>query len=72
MIKKEKRLYETPVLTVVSFRTERGYASSGTDEVSGRGILGSWFSGDDAWGGSSSGSGSSTGSWTDNGNDAWE
>ena len=74
MNRKGKRLYEAPVLTVVSFKTERGYASSGASESSGSGLLGSWFGSDDAWSGSSSGSGSgsSTGSWTDNGGNAWE
>ena len=33
MNKKEKRLYEMPVLTVVSFRTERGYAVSGLQKI---------------------------------------
>lgn len=33
MEKKEKRIYETPRLTTVTFRAERGYATSGLTAV---------------------------------------
>lgn len=74
MKKETGKEYEAPALTVVSSKMERGYATSVPEsaDVSSNNMLGSWYSGDDAWGGSSFGSGSSMGSWTDNGGDAWE
>ena len=69
---KQKKEYEAPQLTVVTFKTERGYAASG------RGILtlgNAWDNnGGNAWDGSASGgNGGHFGSgWTDNGGSAWE
>lgn len=72
MEKKVKKNYESPQLTVVTFRTERGYATS---SVSGGGLFGLHDpfldNGGDAWGGSSGGS-NHFGGWTDNGNSAWD
>ena len=68
MQEKGKKFYEPPALTVVNFKVERGYAESGLK------LIIPWFySGKDAWDGSSSGGGNSIGSgWTDNGGSAWE
>ena len=70
---KEKKIYEKPRLTVVSFEAERGFALSG--ELVGVFRLGSsWTDIDiDAWDGSSSGGGNHFGGgWIDNGGSAWE
>lgn len=71
MKKETRKAYEVPALTVVTFKTERGYATS--VPAASNNSLGSWFSGGDAWDGGSSGSsdGSSMGGWTDNGGSAW-
>lgn len=71
----KKRDYEAPQLTVVTFKTERGFADSGGPMRGFLSLGNSWTNdGGDAWDGSSSGSsGNRFGSgWTDNGGSAWE
>lgn len=65
----EKRPYEAPLLTVVSFKVERGFAGSGP-----LGLSLAWSSNDeDPWSnGGSSGGSRFGGGWTDNGGSAWE
>lgn len=71
----DRKAYEPPRLTVVTFKIERGYAVSGEGPLAGVFRLGNSFSdgGGDAWDGSSSGSGGNRfgGGWTDNGESAW-
>lgn len=73
MEKKEKRIYETPRLTTVTFRAERGYAVSSL-AVSSAAVLSRAFfdRGVDAWGGSAVSDGSSLASWEDYGNNPWQ
>lgn len=68
---KDKKPYEAPRLTVVSFRVEQGYALSGLTNVF---LLSDAWSdkGGDAWGGSGLSNGSSFGGWEDVGGSAWD
>lgn len=72
MDKKREKEYEAPRLTVVTFKTERGYAVSG--QLSSVFGLGNSYSnsGDNAWDDSDpSGGGNRFSGWTDNGESAW-
>lgn len=72
-IMKEKKNYEQPRLTVVTFKMETGYAASGP--LTGTfGLGNSWINEDnDAWsGGAPSGGNRFGGGWTDNGSSAWD
>ncbi len=66
MEKKEKRIYESPQLTVVTFKAERGYAASGLrlGNAWTTSVIGAWV-------GSASGSNDIGTAWTDQGQDAW-
>lgn len=69
----EKKTYEKPQLTVVSFKVEYGYAASGT--LTGVFRLGNSWSNDgiDAWDDEAiSGGNRFGGGWVDNGNSAWD
>lgn len=65
-----KRYYEAPRLTIVTFKTEQGYALSQT------GAFGLGFSytdyGNEAWDGSTTGGNQFGGGWVDNGGSAWD
>lgn len=71
----DKKAYEPPSLTMVTFHMEQGYTAS-DGPLSGAFRLGNSFSdgGGDAWDGSSSGNGGNSlgGGWTDNGESAWQ
>ena len=71
---KVKKHYKSPELTVVTFKMERGFASSSVDATTAFELGNSWVNENhDAWDGSlPSGGGNRFGGWTDNGNSAWE
>ena len=73
-MKTEKKKYEAPQLTVVTFKTEQGYATSSLGASGAFGLGDAWSNeSSDAWDGSSSSSGNRFGGgWTDNGGSAWE
>lgn len=74
-MKTEKKKYEAPQLTAVTFKTEQGYATSSLGASGAFSLGNSWTNeSGNAWDGSSSGSsGNRFGSgWTDNGSSAWE
>lgn len=72
---KQTKMYTPPRLTVVTFKTERGFAGSGESPLGSIFRLGNSYSdaGGNAWGGSglSEGGNRFGGGWTDNGENAW-
>ena len=71
MDNQHKKNYEAPALTVVTFKTERGYATSSFPNS--LRLRDAWIvSATNAWSGGGSGSNSLGGGWTDNGGSAWE
>lgn len=74
-MKTEKKKYEAPQLTVVTFKTEQGYATSSLGASGAFGLGTAWTNESlDAWDNSPSGSSGNRfgGGWTDNGSSAWE
>ncbi len=69
-MKEKKQHYESPQLTTVTFKAEKGYASS----ERGFRLGNAWSVGLlDAWSNTPSSGGSNISSgWTDNGGSAWE